>query len=85
MEVLRVFMDKAQEHVSGEIYLKWYKYNVLIHGREPEESLYDEKIASMDVYGGCDQSDETGIVKLNALRLKASAKRRRYNLKNSPH
>ena len=80
-----MFMDKAQEHVSGEAYLKLHKCNVLIHGREPEESLYDEKIASMDVYGGYDQSDGTGIVKLNALRLKASAKRRRYNLKNSPH
>lgn len=38
----------------------------------------------MDVYGGYDQSDGTSFIKLNALRPKASAKRRRYTLKNSP-
>jgi argininosuccinate synthase len=85
MEVLRVFMDKAQGHVSGEVYLKLYKCNVLIQRRESEESLYAEEIASMDVYGGYDQSDVTGFIKLNALILKASAKRRRYSLKNSTY
>jgi len=55
-------MDKAQEHVSGEVYLKLYNYNVIIQGRESEESLHDEEIASMDVYGGYDQSDATGFI-----------------------
>lgn len=75
MEVLTAFMDKAQEHVSGKVYLKLYKGNVIIQGRESEESLYDEEIASMDVHGGYDQKDAIGFIKLNALRLKASAKR----------
>jgi argininosuccinate synthase len=75
MEVLTAFMDKAQEHVSGKVYLKLYKGNIIIQGRESEESLYDEEIASMDVHGGYDQKDAIGFIKLNALRLKASAKR----------
>ena len=75
MEVLRVLMDKAQEHVSGKVYLKLYKGNVIIRGRESDESLYDEQIASMHVHGGYDQKDAFGFIKLNALRLKASARR----------
>ena len=75
MEVLTAFMDKAQEHVSGKVYLKLYKGNVIMQGRESEESLYDEAIASMDAHGGYDQKDAIGFIKLNALRLKASAKR----------
>ena len=75
MEVLRALMDKAQEHVSGKVYLKLYKGNVIIQGRESEESIYDEEIASMDVHGGYDQKDAFGFIKLNALRLKASARR----------
>ena len=68
-------MDKAQEHVSGKVYLRLYKGNVIIEGRESSESLYDEQIASMDVHGGYDQKDAKGFIKLNALRLKASSKR----------
>lgn len=75
MEVLTAFMDKAQEHVSGKVYLKLYKGNVIMQGRESAESLYDEAIASMDAHGGYDQKDAIGFIKLNALRLKASAKR----------
>ena len=77
MDVLTALMEKAQEHVSGKVYLTLYKGNIIIQGRESEESLYDEKIASMDVHGGYDQKDATGFIKLNALRLKANAKRKK--------
>ena len=76
MDVLTALMEKAQEHVSGKVYLTLYKGNIIIQGRESEESLYDEKIASMDIHGGYDQKDATGFIKLNALRLKANAKRK---------
>jgi len=75
MEVLTALFDKAQEHVSGKVYLKLYKGNVIIKGRESETSLYDESIASMDIHGGYDQKDAIGFITLNALRLKASARR----------
>jgi argininosuccinate synthase len=77
MDVLAALMEKAQEHVSGKVYLTLYKGNIIIQGRESENSLYDEKIASMDVHGGYDQKDATGFIKLNALRLKANAKRQK--------
>ncbi len=77
MDVLSALMEKAQEHVSGKVYLRLYKGNVIIQGRESEASLYDEKIASMDVHGGYDQKDAIGFIKLNALRLKANAKRKK--------
>ncbi|MBN2032034.1 MAG: argininosuccinate synthase [Deltaproteobacteria bacterium] len=75
MELLTALMDKAQEHVTGKVYVKLYKGNVIIKGRESHESLYDENIASMDIHGGYDQKDAVGFIRLNALRLKASAKR----------
>jgi argininosuccinate synthase len=77
MEVLAALMEKAQEHVSGKVYLKLYKGNVIVKGRESEESLYDQDIASMDIHGDYDQTDAIGFIRLNALRLKASAKRLR--------
>ena len=74
-ELLTTLMNKAQEHVSGTVHIKLYKGNVIITGRESPESLYDEKTASMDIHGDYDQKDAKGFIKLNALRLKASAKR----------
>jgi argininosuccinate synthase len=75
MDVLTALMDKAQEHVTGKVYLKLYKGNVIVRGRESEESLYDQDIASMDIHGGYDQKDAIGFIRLNALRLRASARR----------
>lgn len=75
MELLMTMINKSQENVSGKVYLSLYKGNITIKGRESKFSLYDEKIASMDEPGGYDQTDAIGFIKLNALRLKASAKR----------
>jgi argininosuccinate synthase len=75
MEVLTALMNQAQEYVSGKVHLRLYKGNAIVTGRESEESLYDASIASMDIHGGYDQKDAIGFIRLNALRLKASAKR----------
>jgi len=75
MELLMSMVNKSQENISGKVYLKLYKGNIMVQGRESESSLYNEEIASMDVHGGYDQTDAIGFIKLNALRLKASAKR----------
>ena len=75
MELLTTMISKSQENVTGKVYLSLYKGNVIIKGRESPVSLYDIKIASMDELGGYDQTDATGFIKLNALRLRASAKR----------
>ena len=75
MDVLLTFMDKTQEYVSGNVFLKLYKGNILIQGRESENSLYDTDTASMDIHGGYDQRDATGFIKLNGLRLRSSSGR----------
>ena len=57
--------------MSGLVRLKLYKGNVTVAGRKSPKSLYDPKIASMEVEGSTyDQSDATGFILLNALRLK---------------
>jgi len=76
-ELLMTMVNKSQENVTGKVSLKLYKGNVIILGRSSTFSLYDDKIASMDVHGGYDQTDAKGFIKLNALRLKAWATRKR--------
>ncbi|MFH2027609.1 MAG: argininosuccinate synthase [Nanoarchaeota archaeon] len=79
MELLMAINDKCQENVDGKVHMKLYKGNIMVQGRESPNSLYDEKVASMDVEGGYDQKDAIGFIKLNALRLKAWAKRKKIN------
>ncbi|WP_068469364.1 argininosuccinate synthase [Candidatus Protochlamydia phocaeensis] len=71
MEFLMAAIEKSQERVEGKVYLKLYKGNAVVLKRESPQSLYDQKIASMDQLGGYDQTDAKGFIKLNALRLKA--------------
>jgi argininosuccinate synthase len=62
--------------VTGLVRLKLYKGNIIVAGRKSPKSLYDPKISTMEgeasVY---DESDATGFIKLNALRLKPRALR----------
>ena len=76
MEFLRAAFDKSQEYVTGSVYVALYKGNVTIIGRESPYSLYNQQIASMDIAGGYNPQDAVGFIRLNALRLKASALRK---------
>lgn len=75
MDFLKNAFDYTQQYVNGKVKLSLYKGNIIIKGRESKNSLYDEKLVSMDIHGGYDQTDAIGFIKLNALRLKASANR----------
>ena len=75
MEFLRAAFDKSQENVNGIVHLSLYKGNCMVIGRESKDSLYSQDLSSMDAIGGYDQKDALGFIRLNALRLKASAKR----------
>jgi argininosuccinate synthase len=70
MEFLMAAINKSQENVSGKVYLKLYKGNVINIGRESKNSLYNKDIASMDKEGGYNQMDAIGFIKINGLRLK---------------
>ena len=78
-EALQALIDQTQETVNGEVRVKLYKGNVTVVGRRSEsDSLFDESIATFeDDAGAYDQKDAAGFIKLNALRLRVGARRRR--------
>jgi len=77
-EALQALITETQSDVSGLVRLKLYKGNVIVAGRKSPRSLYDPKIATMEgEKSAYDQSDATGFIRLNALRLKLRALRDR--------
>lgn len=77
-EMLQALIDQSQEFVSGNVRIKLYKGNVVVVGRSSENSLFDEAIATFEEDGGAyDHKDAEGFIKLNALRLRTAAKKRK--------
>src|SRR4029078_10242892 len=77
-EMLQALIDKSQEFVAGTVRLKLYKGNVAVVGRTSPYSLYSEKLVTFeDDQGAYDQKDAQGFIKLNALRLRTLAMRKR--------
>jgi argininosuccinate synthase len=77
-EMLQALIDKSQEFVTGTVRLKLYKGNVDMVGRSSPFSLYSEKLVTFeDDQGAYDQKDAAGFIKLNALRLRTLAMRKR--------
>jgi argininosuccinate synthase len=73
-EALQALITETQRDVSGLVRLKLYKGNVIVAGRKSPKSLYDPKIATMEGDDSAyDQSDATGFIRLNALRLRLRA------------
>lgn len=80
-KMMQKMIDASQEPVNGTVRLKLYKGNVDVVGRKSKDSLFDEKIATMeDDAGAYDQKDAEGFIKLNALRLKIAASKGRSQL-----
>jgi argininosuccinate synthase len=72
---LQALVTETQRDVTGVVRLKLYKGNIIAAGRKSPKSLYDPHVATMegslaDTYN---QSDATGFIRLNALRLKVRA------------
>jgi len=79
--MLQEMIDKSQEYVNGKVKLKLYKGNVVVVGRQSEQSLFDESIATFeDDAGAYNQADAEGFIKLNALRLRIAASKGRSPL-----
>jgi len=77
-EMLQALIDKSQEFVAGTVRLKLYKGNVAVVGRFSPYSLYNESLVTFeDDKGAYDQKDAQGFIKLNALRLRTLAMRKR--------
>ena len=70
-EALQALVTETQRDVTGVVRLKLYKGNIIVAGRKSPKSLYDPQIATMEgARSTYDQSDATGFIRLNALRLK---------------
>lgn len=72
--MLQALIDTSQHSVTGRVYLKLYKGNVICIGRESTHSLYDTRVVTFeDDEGAYNQEDAQGFIKLNALRLRLGA------------
>jgi argininosuccinate synthase len=70
MKLLNAFIDECQKNVTGTARLKLYKGNCSVVGRKSPKSLYNEDIATFEEDSVYDQTDATGFIRLNALRLR---------------
>jgi len=72
--MLQAAIDDSQVVVNGTVRLKLYKGNVIVVGRQSDDTLFDEQIATFDDDDGAyNQADAEGFIKLNALRLRIAA------------
>ncbi len=77
-ELLQVLIDKSQEMVAGRVRLKLYKGGVHVVGRDSPHSLYDQDLVTFEEGAvAYDHHDASGFIKLNALRLRTLAMRRK--------
>ena len=78
-KIMQGMIDASQVTVNGKVRLKLYKGNVTVVGRMSDtDSLFDENIATFeDDEGAYNQQDAEGFIKLNALRLRIGAQKRR--------
>ena len=75
-EMLQVAIDHSQAFVNGRVRLRLYKGNVEVVGRQSDDTLFDEAIATFEEdQGAYDQADAEGFIRLNALRLRTAARR----------
>ena len=75
-QAIQALIRESQKNVSGVVRLKLYKGNIIAAGRKSQVSLYNPDIATMeaDPTQAYNQSDATGFIALQALRLKVAAK-----------
>jgi argininosuccinate synthase len=77
--MLQEMINASQATVNGIVRLKLYKGNVTVVGRKSDsDSLFDATIATFEEdKGAYNQKDAEGFIKLNALRMRIAAKRKR--------
>ena len=77
-ELLQGLIDKSQEFVTGTVRVKLYKGSASVVGRSSPYSLYDQDLVTFEEGAvAYDHRDAAGFIKLNALRLRTLAKRKR--------
>ncbi len=77
MDLLKKTISESQKYVNGTVRLELYKGNCMVTGRKSPNSLYDPEMVTFEEDDVYQQSDATGFIRLNALRLKIGAKLRK--------
>jgi argininosuccinate synthase len=76
--MLQAAIDQSQKLVTGTAKLRLYKGNVSVVGRSSPYSLYDQDLVTFEEGKvAYDHRDAAGFIRLNALRLRTLAQRRR--------
>ncbi|MBL9134906.1 MAG: argininosuccinate synthase [Verrucomicrobiales bacterium] len=72
---LQALVEESQKNVSGTVRVKLYKGGIYVAGRKSKVSLYNPHIATMeaDPTKAYNQSDATGFIRLNGLRLRVNS------------
>jgi len=77
-EMLQALIDKSQAYVTGRVRVRLYRGSAAVVGRESRYSLYDKDLVTFEEGAvAYDQKDAEGFIKLNALRLRTLAQRRK--------
>ena len=77
-QMLQAAIDHSQSVVNGTVRVELYKGGISVSGRQSDDSLFDESIATFeDDAGAYNQGDAEGFIRLNALRLRTGAARGR--------
>jgi argininosuccinate synthase len=76
-EALQAFMDEVQRRVNGEARIKLYKGRATVDGRRSDShGLYDAATSTFEADDVYNQSDATGFIRLQSLRLRTFAEKR---------
>jgi argininosuccinate synthase len=67
---LQSLIDTSQQTVSGTVRVKVYKGHCMVTGRKSDQSLYDPDMATFEEDNVYEQSDATGFIRLQGLRLR---------------
>ena len=77
-KMMQAMIDASQVGVNGVVRVKLYKGNVSVVGRKSDDSLFDASIATFEEDAGAyNQADAAGFIKLNALRMRIAATKRK--------
>jgi argininosuccinate synthase len=77
-EMLQAAIDTSQEFVTGTVKLKLYKGQASVVARSSPYSLYDQDLVTFEEGKvAYDHRDAEGFIRLNALRLRTLAQRRK--------
>jgi len=71
--MLMAAVEESQKNVTGRVRVKLYKGNCMVVGRSSPCSLYSPAHATFEASAVYNQSDATGFIRLNGLRLRIEA------------